>query len=583
MADRKMSPIPPQKILSEKKEFLRREEIKTMQKEINKINEDGVQKERDKINSFEVKKQAENKDADITKQTQLEESKRMDEARKIRELLAQQRKMELEEKITQEPAEIKKSEINETQKVFTIKNEIPFKTREEIKIEANPAKNEEQIEEKYQTLTDKKQEIFAKKSGLSNEIERLKTDLVPVFEKEKATKTEKEKLEEKETKAVLAEEKRMIESKRWEVEKQIQEVEKERWSIEEDIEACQAEMEKIEASYQKILLEEKETERQKEEIKKREQTGRLREEKNKLTEDLTALIEAKSRLEIERDNSLAKKNKIGRDRQKALENEGVIEAVVKQLEEKESLASNSQEKRKIELERWEAEKQRSEAEKIRWATEIEDGNTTSQLNKTESLIRESTKKKEFIEARLKEINLQIGPEEITKADRPETPKVEKEKESTEGNKSLEPKKSYFEGYVEKEKNYSLEEETKIEETLQKNIPDNKTSAWTKPETNIRQTIEPRENHRYNIYNSEEESDRIKFFERTQELEDKRSALSRQKTIEKEYEPKPETPAPLHKKQSPLEKLWVRFIIIIFIFAILFFVFTFWYWYLGNNK
>jgi len=50
MPDKKLSPMtqPP----SEKKEFLRREEIRTMQKEINRIREEGVQQEREKNNKF---------------------------------------------------------------------------------------------------------------------------------------------------------------------------------------------------------------------------------------------------------------------------------------------------------------------------------------------------------------------------------------------------------------------------------------------------------------------------------------------------------------------------------------------------
>ncbi len=571
MADQKIYPAsqPP----SEKKEFLRREEIKTMQKEINRIREEGVQKEREKITSMEIEKEkssfastfakamADKKASEGREKAKIEESIRIGEQKNMEDakwkkepsFAASDAAMEGKEKAA--PGNLPaREETPQKPPIEQLRRKVgaPTETSEKITPEASATIGQKsQIEKKLQELSSKIQSLRAKKNQITDEAEKLKLGLAPIYERERIIEVKKKSIEEKESKTAGAEEKRSIEQERWEIEKQREEIEKERWGVEEDIESCQNELKKIDLDWQQIIPEKKEIEKQKEEIEKKEGESKLREEKIRLEKELKTLEDSGPSMEAEKNRRLSQKNKIAGDLQKILENEKSAEETIKQLEQKESLAANPQDKRKIEQERQQMEKQRAGLEKNRWDAEAEDNDASSELKKIESSQGESARRRDAIKNRLKEIDSQISPvkEEIA----PE-PKI--------------PEKTF-------ERNYPAEKITKIESVERQSLPQKPAQTWIKPEdTGFEEKIA--------TPLSKEETAREIFLERTQELENKK-ATPLPETTAKDYRQNQESIKPRHLRQSWLEKIWVRFILVVLTGAIIFLVVTFWYWYLGINK
>jgi hypothetical protein len=625
MASFRTSPIPPQKPFSEKKDFLRREEIKTMQKEISKIREEGAVEEREKIKGFEATAKTKRETLRAVETAQTDEIKRTNEANRLRAFLEQSRQREqkdaafddsiqtrsgftspereplsfkeprqeaasfdntaqvrpnftpleqeaktfVREKIIPEQQEIRRPPIDTVQRTSLEKKE------PEIKIISSDIKK--QTEEELRSILIKKRSLEEKRGQLLEEISKLKENLLPIVEKEREIETQKKEIEEKEAQATLPEEKRLIENSRWETEKQRQEIEKERWSIEEDLEDCQKEQTKIDSDYQSVLLKEKDLQGRMENLKNEEQKNKFAEERISLQEELVSLQESRTATENRKNDLVILKNKTAEDLQKISEDEKRIEDSIRQLEERESLSREIGEKRKIEQERWSSEKQRADAEKIRWDLETEINNIDSQLKEEESSLEEYVKEEVVIKNRLQEINLQVGPEKVL----PEEPLIEKE--VIPENKIVPEIKKVETRPVEPAKMTKRQDKPA------------EPQAWSKPDLeasasfsygNIRQkeTVPQR---RDTLGNEELERRRM-FFEHTQELENRSSAVPDIKSMgndipRKTYDQSQQAVQPPHKKQSSLEKFWVRIILTILILAILFLVAAFWYWYLVINK
>jgi hypothetical protein len=625
MASFRTSPMPPQKPFSEKKDFLRREEIKTMQKEISKIREEGAVEEREKIKGFEATVKTKRETLRAAETAQTDEIKRTNEASRLRNFLEQSRQREqkaasfdgsaqarpdfthsereplpakeprqetasfdgsaqarpsctpsdqeaktfIREKIIPEQQEIRRPPMDTVQRTSSEKKE------PEIKIISSDIKKE--TEEELRSILIKKRSLEAKKSQLLEEISKLKENLLPIVEKEREIETQKKEIEEKEAQTTLPEEKRSIENRRWETEKQRQEIEKERWSIEEDLEDCEKEQTKIDSDYQSVLFKEKDIQGRMENLKNEEQKNKFSEERISLQEELVSLQESRTAAENRKNDLVILKNKTAENLQKISEEEKRIEDNIKQLEERENLSQEIGEKRKIEQERWSSEKQRADAEKIRWDLETETNNINSQLKEEELSLEEYTKEEAVIKNRLQEINLQIGPERVS----PEEPLIEKE--VIPENKIVPEIKKVEARPVEPAKIAERQDKPAEPQTWSK--PDLEASA-SFPYGNIKQkeTVPQR---REPLGNEELERRRM-FFEHTQELENRNSAVPDIKSMgndipRKTYDQSQQVVQPPHKKQSSLEKFWVRIVLTILILAILFLVAAFWYWYLVINK
>ena len=183
--------------IEEKKEFLKREEIRTMAKDLSRLREAEAQKEREKIASLKTAEEIKRKGERLEKLGREEEVKKRE-----REQISLERELKeiLEEK---GPLEIKRNELS---------------------------KNNAQLEEILRIIIAKEAEIEKKERAI----------------------------EEKEKSSNLLEEKHEVEKERWNAEEERRKIESERWNQEEELKKNKVQLKETDLKYQQILKREEE-------------------------------------------------------------------------------------------------------------------------------------------------------------------------------------------------------------------------------------------------------------------------------------------------------------------------------------
>lgn len=537
MADFRTSPNSQADSFSEKKEFLRREEIKTMEKEIGKIREETAEKEREKIKNFEAPQKIKR---EIPPAPELKQNEPV-----APNFPQEQPKPQIFPQPKSAPTS--NQSFRPAARALYDRKEPVFGQRETIAAaplspNTNAPNSARQVDDQIKSLGDKKQILDSKKKQLTQELEKLQVTLVGAKQNEQNIENNKKIIEEKEAGVVTPQEKRKIEEERWAIEQMRQVAEKERWGIEKDIESCQNELAKNNADYQQILNQEKDVQKQKNDISKTEERIKMNEEKISLEKEVIDFAE-KDKFKISEKNDLiSKQNLIKNDLEKVKTAENDIELKIKQAEEREALAPNPQEKRKIEEGRWQLEQQRAELEKNRWAKESENDQIEILLKKAETDLEASKIRQSDIRMRLQQIDPQIN----------ETPKPIETKPNLEEILSQNQKKE--------------------EPTKPASQPFRPTQVWQRPDVAAKEAVPGPKR---------EEIARRIFLEKTQGSE-KKTTVPLPQPAQKDYQPETQALQPLHKKQSVLTKLWVRFVLFFLTAAMLFVVATFWYWYFQNK-
>jgi len=204
--------------MAEKKEFLKRTEVRTMEKDIERLKEEEARRERERIAALKI-----------------EEKKKEIEKRLVEE-------KEMVEKTREEP-----------------------KRRLEIKLEKGEKdlkqtlkKEKLEIAKKIANLLSQKDFFEKRKEDYQKELENLKRALEPILEKEKEVKEKKKEIEKRERETTSFTEKQMIERERWGVERERKEVEAKRWEIEDRMAEIGKKIEEMELGAEKISNEIKE-------------------------------------------------------------------------------------------------------------------------------------------------------------------------------------------------------------------------------------------------------------------------------------------------------------------------------------
>ncbi|MCK4781848.1 hypothetical protein KAS79_02925 [Candidatus Parcubacteria bacterium] len=249
----------------EKLEFLKRAEIRTMEKDIARFREEEAQKAREKLTTKEPveipAKTEEDKHVAIPRsETIASEEEKIKEEKQIAE--------EIEKKWLKEKAEL-----------------------EQKKAEA---------EERKKILENQKEPIETKKNDLLKQLEQLKQTLEPILIKEKEIEQRRKEIEEKERLTVSFEQKRKIEKQRWQVEDEIKETEKQRWQVEDEIEKIKQEIKKYILEEQKILKEKVLIKEKKDTLKK--QLQEIEEKVEPLKLKLNEILEKEKELKQEIEN-----------------------------------------------------------------------------------------------------------------------------------------------------------------------------------------------------------------------------------------------------------------------------------------
>lgn len=575
--------IPPKKHIVEKKEFLRHEEIKTMQKRIAELLEAEARKEREKIMEMgregekpEMKKESEKpeeKKFDII----LERARELDEQKRMAEELERKRIEIQKSKIQDEQSLPQREKTPEFSPVLQKRPEKEFIKEKTTQIDEGAGENFAEIEKNLENLKLRKQALNEKKNQLLRELEDQKSALVPLVEKEKSIEAKKIAAEEKEKNAVQSEKRSLIENERREIEKERREVEMARWSLEEKIENLTGDLKDIDI--QRTSLEEEESKfvEKKNNLLLEAKKIELNEERKRLEQDLQEIEGGKARLEEEKEGLMAKKAGLMEELLTISNNERVIEENIIKIEEKEKAASDPAEKRAIEQERWKAEEEREGFEKERGQKEGEKISLQGRTRKAESDIRDLLEKESKIHERIKKINSEIGqPKEPEKIQIPATPVFQKEE-----------KEEYV---LEKEEKTAPAQdegpEKEIKEKIERIISERGKLSDVAPEIKgIKQkdqaekTQEPEENkrieetkRRLSEIQKKEESERRAFLERLKKAEaPQESAQTRVDIPQQEIKT-------FSKKPSRLAKLWTRLVISVAILAVVSFLIAFWYWF-----
>ena len=410
---------PPATQKEETLEFLKREEIKTMQKDVARLRETEAEKERRKIVTLkpeeevriekeepEKLKEGEEREKEIEelKKEEEEEKKRMEEEK----LEEREREEEERKKIAEEIEKRRREEVIKREEEK--KRKILISKEEGEKLE----EREEEIKKEVSDLFLKKQPLETKKSELLKEIEEFKIQVEPILVREKKIEERKREIEGKEKGVVSPGKKAKIEKERWQIDKERREVEEEKWKIEEKIEGVKKEIKKVELEFEAILKRGGDLEEERKRIIQRKKEIELEKEKVQLEKKISELIKEREPFEIKKENLILKRGQIEAELQKCLREEKETEEVIKVMEEKERLAAQPKEKREMEKERWGVDKDREVIEKKKWDLEKEKKELGLQLKNVEEDYQKILSRENQIRERIKEINrqLEIGPEEI---------------------------------------------------------------------------------------------------------------------------------------------------------------------------
>lgn len=533
--------------------FFKREDIKTMAKDLVKAKTGQVEKHRQDVGGFKVGyNKQEQQDKDILEKEKIEQAKKRiteQEAEKIQE--RKQKIQEIEkmrlEKIEQEEKEKqkqKKEQEEETerkkqeqeQKEIEKTKKILAKTPEELLVEKKL-----EIKQEFLMLTNEKKPLEQQKLQNIEKIQEMKILLNPILEKEEKIEEKKKKTEEKEKTVEGIEEKQKIEEKRWKIEEKRREVETERWKIEEKIEKINKNISRIDMDYKIILDREKELEKQVEDIEKKHTIIKTKREKEKIEKDIIVLkselsVAIKEKNEIEQEIS---RTKI--EFQNLVEQEKEVERKIEIVEEKEKTVFDTQTKREIEKQRWAIGDRRKEIEQKRASIEKQIKELEVQLKEKQWEVQKKEARENKMNEQIQEIDefLNVG---IALTDKSASAKAM----AGEGGRTV-PNDANTETTITNEKSSGEPAFAKA-------------SAGEEEEITEEEIEEPIE---IEIMADEPASAKAMAGEAGEAGE----VVFR----------------PVSKKLSAKEKLWTRFIIIFLLLAIIASVLVFWYWYLKIEK
>lgn len=455
----------------EKKEFLRREEIRTMRKDIELAREEEAKRGRERISGLkiteEVKKKPEKPSfvvvqpkpeqkpgfkpvaeaVDVGKEVLEGEKEKAREKEKVSTWNQDQERKRLAEEAERKWEEEQERVQRERERIILAKKDEKEKLKEES---TDIKKLLKGLPLRRKPLQDRIREFSDKK-------EQLQKDLTPILDEEKEIEEKKSKIEEKEKKAISPEKKREAEQERWKIEEERKKIEAQKWKVGEKIEEVEKKIKKIELKFQKILKDEEELTKRKEEISAREKEIALEDEKEELGKEITELIKERQPLDRKIAEFSEKKRALDESLNKILKEEREIEGQIRSLEEKERSAPSLKEQREIEKKRWEMEKDRIEVEEERWKLENEKKEINIQTKEINLNRQRLLGKENRLKVRVKEIE-----KALQKGRKEEEPLVEEEKPSVAASDAAIEDKKDKERPIEKEEAQVKKEEPEVE-------------------------------------------------------------------------------------------------------------------------
>ncbi|MCX6758969.1 MAG: hypothetical protein NT012_00140 [Candidatus Nealsonbacteria bacterium] len=584
---------------NKKLEFLKKEKVRTMQKDIASLEELGSQRESEEREEVAVEKTEEKIEA-VAKE---EEKERQE---KLEKLLAEKRAAAQAEIERAKEEEERKKIAEEEMKKRVAEEEERRRKEEKLLAERTEEEKIAEIDKEIENIGLEKKRVNEEKERFLAGIKNFEIQLEPILKEEEIIENKILEIEELEKTAPF-EKRSQIEKKRWETDAKRRDIEKTKWSIQEEIEKTEEKIKTIELKYQEVLKKEERFKAEKEKIFRKRQEKESTREKSLLKNEIFQLIDEKKIIENKENELLAKKNRIETELKELLKEEQITEEVIRDIEKREKEISDPKEQRKVEKDRWKVEDDRKTLEGKRWELEQEKKDFSTELKKIEEEYQKILEKETPLRERLKEINrlLRISPGEES---------LEKEEEKEE--MITEDKKKLFEKLEEEKTTIGLEKravtqvptpkfdsEEQIEIERAKEKEERKKIAEEEMRKRIAEEEERRRKEKLLAEKRRLEENQIKIteenppFENSEVKEDKSSSSATElshsesegekearlfdfaatRTIKEETS---ETLIPkLPKKPSPIQKILIRALI----FAILLSVIGFLYWFFTVKK
>ena len=400
----------------EKLELLRREEIRTMAKDIKGLREMESSVQREKMSTIgpkeieisKLRRREGEAEEIITKIQQRAAAEKETLAKRA----AETEKTEVKQKEVQ-PKEVQPEEVRPKEVAQVI---FPKRVEQRVEQKGGPVIRKEVVtikregaQERLKRLEEKRLQLEAdlalileerrplqesKNQNLA-EIENLKeTVLKPILEKEDGIEKEK-RLIESEEKGASAEERQAVEEARWKIEQKRKEVEQKRWQAEDQIEGKEREVKIIEEKLLELVQKEAHLRDEIDTILMRVKGREMRREGIKIKKELDEILSEKQKLEPLLAEMISRKNFLEKSLSEIKTSEQALEQEVATLEKNKETATASQ-KREIEKKLWEIGEKRRKTEEEKWKNEEE--------NKSlEFRVRESRAKLEKIKSQEKEL------------------------------------------------------------------------------------------------------------------------------------------------------------------------------------
>ncbi len=478
------------------------------------------------------------------------------------------------------------------QKVVIVKEKPKIGKKELLEEKDKLKEIENKLENNFRELAVEKEPLELQKAAIFEKLKEAEKSFQVIAVRERKIEEKQRLIEEKEEVAKTAEEKKKIEKERWGIEERRRELEKKRWPWDEKIRQIEKQLNEVDFKGQEVENRAEELIKKREEIFEREEKIKLELEKIELEGELRKLDELEESFEEKKANLPVELNKIEQSLKSVLIKEKEIEENKKIVEAKERSVKELGRRKELEKERWEIEEKRRNIETRRWGLEEEKNKMESQLKRIERGFQVLSEKRENIIGKIKEIDQRLMGVE------PEIKEVYSLAKPMAAKKEKRPEKAIREKVEEKKERPPValpitqvvpgEEEKKRMEEAKKRI------EMLKKETEKRKDEKEQRNEEEE-QRRKERAEEIAIQEQKRKESLKKEEEKRRKLLERFQEKKKEIKEPspsqspsrvirvLPKKPTFKEKLWVRLLIVSIVILFLVGILTFWYWFFIVRK
>lgn len=462
------------KEIREKLEFLKREEIKTMAKDVAKLRELAAIKEREKIGRIPSEAAAPRPMPELEEypsDTETETSatafpEGQPEEGEIEKIMA-------EEIAARMMAEQKYREDKERRMASEIKGEKKRLERER-----------EEMEKELLFLPDQRTPLQEKKDVLLAQIQEIERTVEPLEQEKAKIDKQKKTIETQEKETLSGQEKRKIEGLRWEVEEKRHQIEQAEWEKEQQTSELRKKLKDIDLEFRKLALREENIKERLTKTEGRQREVRLEEDRLALKDKLAMAITEREELGVKTQELLQTRYQIEKALAEILEAEKAVEQEIDSLEKEEAAAKSLSDKSQLGQRRWPIEKERRRIEQERWQKEEERSKIEPQIKEVQARYHQLINQETEIRKEFEDVESLLGkryparPESAARREPGETPAPEPTEAEKTPEQLLKERQEIFASEIKKrieqkkggEEIEKKESETKKTEEIKKAMP-----------------------------------------------------------------------------------------------------------------